>query len=241
MPGRLEGQVAVVTGGGRGIGRAIALAFAREGADLALAARTRPELEEVAAKVRELGGRAHIVPTDVTREQDVARLADAAIGAYRRVDILVNNAGWGIFKRVIDLTPAEWDDTVTVNLRSTFLCSRAFAPGMIERGRGCILNISSMAGHRGLPDYGPYSAAKSAILRLTETLAAELKPAGVRVLALCPGPAASRLRASHFPDEDPATIMQPETVADVAVFAVSDAARNISGTWININHLIRDP
>jgi 3-oxoacyl-[acyl-carrier protein] reductase len=239
MMGQLAGQVAVVTGAGRGIGRAIALAFAREGAHLALAARSRHELEEVAEQARALGRRAQVVPTDVTQESPVWSLAGAVLAEFGRVDTLVNNAGWGIFKPILELTPAEWDDTINVNLRSTFLCCRALAPAMVTRGRGCILNVSSMAGLRGLPDYGPYSAAKSGILRLTETLAAELKPAGIRVVALCPGPTASRLRSSHFPDEDPGSIMQPETVAEVAVFAASTAAQNISGAHLDINHLGR--
>src|SRR5262245_20669953 len=137
MAGVLADRVAVVTGAGRGIGRAIALAFAREGADLALAPRTVPELEAVAAAVRVLGRRALVAETDVRQEAPVARLAEAVQREYGRVDVLVNNAGWGIFKRVIDLTPEEWDDTVAVNLRSTFLCCRAFAPGMMRRGQGC--------------------------------------------------------------------------------------------------------
>lgn len=236
MPGRLQDQVAVITGAGRGIGRAIALAYAREGADVVLAARSLPELETVAADVRQMGCRAEVIATDVRREADVQQLADTTLRHFGRVDVLVNNAGWGIFKPVVEMSLAEWEDVLAVNLTNTFLCTRAFAPGMIERGRGCILNVSSMAAHRGLPEYGAYSAAKSAIVRLTETLAAELKPAGIRVLALCPGPVASRLRASHFPDEDADSLMQPETVAEVAVFAASDAAHGMSGTFLNVNH-----
>lgn len=233
-------RVAVVTGAGRGIGRAIALALAEEGAGapwaLALAARTEAELEAVAAEARALGRRALVVPCDVREETQVARLADRVLAEYGHVDVLVNNAGWGIFKPVVEMSLAEWEEVIAVNMRSTFLGARAFAPAMIRQGSGCILNMASMAAHRGLPDYGPYSAAKAGILRLTETLAAELKPHGVRVLALCPGPVASRLRSSHFPEEDSRALMQPETVAKAAVFAVSDAALGMSGTWININH-----
>jgi NAD(P)-dependent dehydrogenase (short-subunit alcohol dehydrogenase family) len=232
----LEQRVAVVTGAGRGIGQAIALAFAREGADLALAARTRSELERVADEARALGRRALVAPTDMTDEAAVGRLAEAALGAYGRVDVLVNNAGWGTFKPIVALTLAEWEDTLAVNLRSAFLGCRAFAPAMIAQRSGCILNMASMSAHRGTPDYGPYSAAKAGLLRLTETLAAELKPHGIRVLCLCPGPVASRLRSHHFPDEDPASIMQPERVAAVALFAASDAAGGMSGAFLNINH-----
>lgn len=236
MPGRLQDKVAVITGAGRGIGRAIAVAYAREGADLVLSARSVPELEAVAEAVRRAGRRAEVVPADVRREVEVQGLAERTLRAFGRVDVLVNNAGWGIFKPVVEMSLAEWEDVMAVNLTNTFLCSRAFAPAMIERGRGCILNVSSMAAHRGLPDYGPYSAAKAGIVRLTETLAAELKPAGIRVLALCPGPTASRLRSSHFPEEDPDSLMQPETVAEVAVFAASEEAHGMSGAFLNVNH-----
>jgi 3-oxoacyl-[acyl-carrier protein] reductase len=236
VTGQLQDRVAVVTGAGRGIGRAIALAFAREGADLVVAGRTVPELEEAAARVREQGRRALVVRADMTQEEEVARLAETTCVEFPRVDILVNNAGWGTFKPVVELTLAEWEGTIAVNLRSTFLGARAFAPVMIRQRHGCILNVSSMAAYQGAADYAPYSAAKAGILRLTEALAAELKPYGIRALALCPGPTASRLRSHHFPEEDPSTIMQPETVAEVAVFAASDAAHGISRTHLNVNH-----
>ncbi len=234
--GVLSERVAVVTGAGRGIGRAIALAYGHEGADLVLAARTESELEEVARQICETGRRDFVLPTDMRDEDAVTELADIACAEFGRIDILVNNAGWGIFKPVLDLSLAEWEEVLAVNLRTAFLGSRAFGRVMVRQRSGCILNVSSMAAHRGMRDYGPYSAAKSALLRLTETLALELKPHGVRVLALCPGPVASRLRSSHFPDEDPRTIMQPETVAQVAVFAASDAAAGISGAWLNVSN-----
>src|SRR5262245_4289555 len=122
----LAGQVAVVTGAGRGIGRAIALAFAREGADLVLAARTVPELESVAGEVRAIGRRALVLRADVTLEEDVEQLARAAHAEFERVDVLVNNAGWGIFKPIVELTLDEWEAVIAVNLRSTFLGARAF-------------------------------------------------------------------------------------------------------------------
>jgi NAD(P)-dependent dehydrogenase (short-subunit alcohol dehydrogenase family) len=163
-------------------------------------------------------------------------MARRTLDALGRIDILVNNAGGGIFRHVIDFTPEEWDGVIALNLRSVFLCVRAVAPHMLAGASGRILNLSSMAAYRGMPEYGAYGAAKAAVNHLTQTLSQELRHRGVTVNAICPGPVASRLRSSHFPDEDPHRIMRPETVADVALFLVSPAAAGISGAAINVNH-----
>jgi NAD(P)-dependent dehydrogenase (short-subunit alcohol dehydrogenase family) len=176
------------------------------------------------------------LPADVTDAEAVEAMVAEAIDALGRVDILVNNAGGGLFRHTIDYAPEEWDAVIALNLRSVFLCTRAVAPHMLARGSGQILNLSSMAAYRGSPEYGAYGAAKAAVNHLTQTLSAELRHRGITVNALCPGPVASRLRSSHFPQEDPTTIMPPETVADVALFLVSPAARGISGAAINVNH-----
>jgi NAD(P)-dependent dehydrogenase (short-subunit alcohol dehydrogenase family) len=232
----LTGQVALVTGGGRGIGRAIARAFARAGADIAVAARTPEEIEVVAGEIRAAGRGALAIPVDVTNAAAVDDMVHRTLETLGRIDLLVNNAGGGIFRHTIDYTPEEWDGVIALNLRSVFLCVRAVAPHMLARGSGRILNLSSMAAYRGLPEYSAYGAAKAAVNYLTQALSEELRHRGVTVNALCPGPVASRLRSSHFPDEDPSRIMQPETVADVALFLASSAAAGISGATINVNH-----
>jgi NAD(P)-dependent dehydrogenase (short-subunit alcohol dehydrogenase family) len=232
----LTGQVALVTGGGRGIGRAIARAFARAGADIAVAARTPEEIEVVAGEIRAAGRGALAIPVDVTNAAAVDDMVHRTLETLGRIDLLVNNAGGGIFRHTIDYTPEEWDGVIALNLRSVFLCVRAVAPHMLARGSGRILNLSSMAAYRGLPEYSAYGAAKAAVNYLTQALSEELRHRGVTVNALCPGPVASRLRSSHFPDEDPSRIMQPETVADVALFLASPAAGGISGATINVNH-----
>lgn len=233
----LTGQVALVTGGGRGIGRAIARAFAGAGADVAVAARTPEEIEAVAGEFRAAGRHAMAICADVTDAAAVDAMVRRTLETLGRIDLLVNNAGGGIFRHAIDYTPEEWDGVIDLNLRSVFLCARAVAPHMVARGSGRILNLSSMAAYRGLPEYSAYGAAKAAVNYLTQALSEELRHRGVTVNALCPGPVASRLRSSHFPDEDPSRIMQPETVADVALFLASPAAAGISGTMINVNHL----
>jgi NAD(P)-dependent dehydrogenase (short-subunit alcohol dehydrogenase family) len=232
----LSGQVALITGGGRGIGRAICHAFAGAGADIALTARSTPEIETVAAELKAMGRQALPLTADVTVADEVERMVGQVLERFGRLDILVNNAGGGVFRHVIDFTPEEWDGVIAQNLRSVFLCSRAVAPHMLARGSGRILNLSSMAAYRGSPEYGAYGAAKAGVNHLTQTLSEELRRGGVTVNALCPGPVASRLRSSHFPDEDSSKIMRPETVADVALFLASPAAAGISGAAINVNH-----
>ncbi|MBI2300520.1 MAG: SDR family oxidoreductase [Armatimonadetes bacterium] len=236
---RLPGKAALVTGGGRGIGRAIALAFAAEGADVAVAARSVAQLEAVAAECRALGRHAVPVPLDVTDAAAWRRAVDAVLAELGRIDILVNNAGGGIFRWIVDMAPEEFDQVVALNLRSVFLGMHTVAPHLIERGSGRIVNVSSMAAYGGGPEYCAYSAAKAGVNLLTEVMARELKAAGrpgVTCNAICPGPVASELRSSHFPDEDPASIMQPSEVAKVAVFLSSDEASGISGAALNVRH-----
>lgn len=235
----LQDRVALITGGGRGIGRAIALAFARRGADVAVASRSADELEQVAGECRELGGRAIAVPFDVTEPEAwsaaVARVRDELGGLH----ILVNNAGGGVFKHVVDLSYEEFDKVIRQNLHSVFLGCHEVLPHLIAQGSGRIINVSSMAAHGGGPEYGGYAPAKAAVNRLTEVVARELKAAGavgVTCNAICPGPVASRLRSSHFPNEDPDSIMQPPQVAEVAVFFASEASAGVSGTYLNVRH-----
>jgi NAD(P)-dependent dehydrogenase (short-subunit alcohol dehydrogenase family) len=161
----LNEKVAVITGGGRGIGRAIALKFSGEGAAVVLAARTKSEIEAVAKQVRDAGGRAAAVATDVADEKQSEHLILAATAEFGRVDILVNNAGeYGPVKPVEEITPAEWDRVVAVHLRGSYLLTRLVLPAMYARGSGAILNISSLSAKSAFAWGSPYAAAKAGLL-----------------------------------------------------------------------------
>lgn len=181
-------QAVIVTGAGRGIGKAIALAFARQGARLVLAARSERELEQAAREVREAGGAALAVPADLTRPEDVQRVVTACIEAYGRVDVLVNNAGGaGATAGVTDLALSDWHAVLDSNLTSAFLGTQAVVPHMARQGSGRIINFSSVAGKNGLPFRAGYCAAKAGIVGFTRAMARELGPLNITVNSVVPG------------------------------------------------------
>lgn len=247
-------RVALVTGGGRGIGRAIALALARAGRAVAVVARTRPEIEAVAEEIARGEGTARAFPCDVTRREEVERTVAAVEGALGPIDVLVNNAGTAESAPLARTDEAMWDRILASNLKSTYLCTRAVLPGMIERGRGRIVNVASVAGKVGGAYISAYAASKHGVVGFTRSVALEAASSGVTVNAVCPGYVNTLLterslrnlveRTGRSPQEARAALaskspqnrfVEPEEVAALVLFLCSHEAGGINGQSINLD------
>jgi 3-hydroxybutyrate dehydrogenase len=250
----LAGRVALVTGASQGVGRAITLAYAEQGAEVILAARNVAALEQVAAEVTARGGRAHVIPCDVS---DPAQIADMAAAAHERaggVDILVNNAGIAGSHKLIGHPDELWERIIDVNLTAVFRVTRAIVPQMVEQRWGRIITIASVASRVGNRYMAAYTASKHGVLGLTRALAVELNPSGITVNAICPGYVDTPMtdgtianivtRTGRSPDAARDTLaatspqnrlIEPEEITAVAVMLASEAARGITGQAINID------
>jgi 3-oxoacyl-[acyl-carrier protein] reductase len=223
----LAGQVAVITGAGRGIGAAIAKKLARLSAMTVLCGRTRGPLESIAAAISSSGGRADLVECDVTDLQSVERLASHVNRQFGRVDILVNNAGIGGFGGPLHQMPPEaWDQVLNTNLRGVYYCIRAFAPPMIKARSGHIVNISSLAGKNPLPNGAAYGASKWGLNGLSYSVAEELRAHNIRVSVVCPGSVNTEL--SPHEGKNVARMLQPEDVAHAVAMIVTQAPQSFA-------------
>ncbi|HSM91991.1 MAG TPA: SDR family NAD(P)-dependent oxidoreductase [Anaeromyxobacteraceae bacterium] len=248
----IEGRVALVTGGGRGIGRAIALALGRAGAHVAVAARTIPEIEEVAAEVAALGRRAIFLPIDLGDRTGFERAAREVASALGPIAILVNNAGIGVHTPVHSLADADWDAVLAVNLTGPVLLTRACLPQLYGQRWGRVINVASVAGRIGLKYGAPYSASKHGLIGFTRSLALEAASKGVTVNAICPGWTETQmmreaidavaLHTQRTEEEARAAILrstplgraaQPEEVADVAVWLAGSPM--VTGQAVNVD------
>jgi 3-oxoacyl-[acyl-carrier protein] reductase len=231
---RLKGRVAVVTGSGRGIGKAIAVAYAREGAKVVVTARSAAEIRAVAAQIGADGGEAIAVEADICRDGDVEGLVDQTMRQYGQIDILVNNAAVNLpVIDTVDMAPDDWRRIVDINLNGVFLCSRASLRHMIPRRSGSIVNISSIGGRHGARGRGPYRAAKAGVINFTETLAAETQRLGIRVNCICPGGVDTEMMRQISGGAAREGLMRPEQIAEVALFLASDESSAITGTSID--------
>ena len=253
--GRLQGKKALVTGGGVGIGESIALAFAREGADVAIASRNTANLEGVAAKIREMGRTALAITADIAEEDEVKAMVEKTMSEFGRIDVLVNNSGIpGQFLDVSEMDLSDWNQVLAVNITGTMLCSREALKGMKARKSGNIINISSMAGKRVTPKRSSYVSSKFAMHGFTLTLAQEVGPDNIRVNCICPGATEGdrieRVINSFVEStgrsyeevrrrlESRASLRRmvtPEEVAECAVFFASEESSGMTGQIVDVS------
>jgi len=243
---RLDGRIALITGGGRGLGKTMATALAEAGADIALAGRTLATCEEAAAEIAAATGRrVRAFEADVTRIDDVTRLASGVPKSLGPIDILVNNAGNNVRGPIQELTEADWDSVLDTNLKGPFLCSRAIGPEMVKRGWGRIINMGSILSVIALPGRTPYASAKAGVTSFTRALALEWAGTGVTVNAICPGPFGTEMNRPLL--NDPAKYQEfvrnipmgrwgeLDELAGIVVLLASDASSFMTGSSLFVD------
>lgn len=231
----MQDKVTIVTGAGRGIGRATALRFARAGARMALFSHTQQTLDETLAQMRDAGSQALAMQGDVAREEDVAALFQRVLEVYGRVDILINCAGVVAVKPFAEMDAQTWDRVLAVNLRGTYLCCQQAFKVMVRQNGGVILNISSLSGVKGVekfPGLSAYNVSKAGVASLTEILAVEGKPHHIRVAAVSPGAVDTEMLRQAAPHLKAG--MTPEEMAEILFFMADESGRVLSGTNLEI-------
>ncbi len=246
---RLEGKVALITGAGSGIGRAIALRFTQEGARVVVVDWKPEEGQETVRMVQSGGGEALFVEADVSQENDVSKMVEAAVAAFGRLDILCNNAAIQVFGSIPETSGADWHKVMDVNLKGVYLGCKYAIPQMIAQGGGSVVNTSSILGLVGDPDLPAYGATKGGILAMTAAMAQAHGKQNIRVNSICPGDVATPLVLEYFeqfPDPEEARrrvaseyalgrIAEPEEIANVALFLASDESSFVTGTYIVVD------
>ena len=231
----IQDRVTIITGAGRGIGRATARYFAQAGARVVLCSRTAAQLDEVVTEIEQAGGSALALVADVSSEADVQRLFQKTLDTYGHVDILINCAAIVAVRPFQEMDVATWDNVLNINLRGTFLCCRAAFPIMAAQRQGVILNLSSLSGVRGVekfPGLSAYNVSKAGVASLTEILAVEGQPYNIRVCAVSPGAVDTALLRQAAPHLKAG--MTPEDMAEILLFLADDSGRMLSGSNIEI-------
>jgi len=234
---KIEGKTALITGAGRGIGRATAIAFAKEGINVGLVGRTPENLENVAKELEQYDVKVATASADVADLEAITAAVESIREALGPIDILVNNAGISKFGSFMELTPEEWTNIINVNVNGIYYTTRAVLPEMLERETGDIINISSTAGQKGGPVTSAYSASKAAVIGLSESLMMEVRKKNIRVTTLTPSTVATDMAVElNLTDGDPEKVMQPEDMAELMVAQLKLNPRVVlknAGLWSN--------
>lgn len=239
----LKDQIAVVTGAGRGIGRAVALELAGRGATVVLVARSRDQLEQVAAEIAQAGGQAAVMPADVADAEQVQAMVDQTIEKYEKIDILVNNAGVTRDTVLLRMKEADWDTVISVNLKSAFLCTKAVSKGMLRKRYGRIVNMTSVIGQIGNAGQSNYAASKAGLIGFTQSIARELASRNITVNAVAPGYIATEM-TDGLPEKIKEQVMaqipmgrmgEPGDVASLVSFLVGPTSAYITGQVFNVD------
>lgn len=240
---RLEGQVAIVTGGGGGIGKSTCLAFAKEGADIVISEVNLANAEAASAEITALGRQCRVIETDVADGDSVRKMVQETLDTFGRIDILVNNAGIFSYTRIDACTEAEWDRMMAVNLKGPFLCSQAVMETMKTQRSGRIINLGSLAGQvGGLVASAPYSASKAGVMCLTKSLARVLGEYGITVNSIAPGVAATEMAKNHpdMTDQIPlGRVADASEIASAILFLASEEGQYVTGATLDVNGGIR--
>ena len=240
----LTGKAALITGGGKGLGRTIAAALARAGADVAITSRTQADLDAVAGELQQHGRQVLSVRADVTNEESIRALVQEVVGQFGRIDILVNNAGVEGAGAIVDMDAERWDHVLDVNLRAPMLCCKHVGPHMIRRRQGKVINVASVMASRVARYLGAYAASKAGVVQLTRTLALEWIRHNIQVNALCPGYFLTSMNEEFFASETGRNLMaklplgrlgEAHEIEGAAVFLASDATSYITGATLYVD------
>jgi NAD(P)-dependent dehydrogenase (short-subunit alcohol dehydrogenase family) len=237
---RLKDKTILITGGGGGIGKVMARTFVQEGARVLICGREQKRLESVEKEIQASKDQFYYLAADITRAEDLHGLVRRIDQSWGRLDVLVNNAGvLGVMVPLKDYPEGVWDEVIQINLTGAFLATRAVLPLMIKTGQGSIINLSSTVGRKGRANWGAYAVSKFGLEGLTQVLAEELKPQGIRVNSVNPGGARTQMRSVAYPKEDPSTLPLPEEIMPVFIYLASDESKEVTGQALNARDWMR--
>lgn len=231
---KLKNQVAIITGGGRGIGKEICKKLASDGCNIVTFSRTKSEIKNTEKEIRKIGVEVLGFVADVRNKKDVSTVVKKCLNQFGKIDILVNNAGVAEFKPFLESKDEKWNEIIDINLKGVIICTKLVLPHMVKRGYGRIINIASEAGQRGFSGLAVYSASKFGVRGLTQSLAEEIDNPNIKFYAVCPGAVATSMYFNMIPDADPKTLLKPEEVAKVVYPLCLPNVKNPSGADVNI-------